>query len=246
MSNKVYPSVHRRSFNCPRCGVYCPQELYSLTYYSRYSGADPFLHSDHAENDQVSSQYLLEIKKHKQQTGKHLLKNWDLYVTVCTECKKYAIFENRIMIFPLTSELPDPAHDMPEDVKSIYTEAASIYHLSPRSASALLRLAIETLIPQLPDFTITKPMLVGMIGELVEQGIPKHIQKALDGIRLYGNHGIHTAEIIVEDDAEMGTFLFTLLNRIVQELITDKKEIDEFYNSFPESKLAAIAQRDKA
>lgn len=140
--------------------------------------------------------------------------------------------------------LPEPAKDMPENVRKVYEEAAQVFKSSPRSAAALLRLGIETLLPQLPDYTITNKRLVGMIGELVEQGIPKHIQKALDSIRLYGNQGIHTAEIIDEDDAEVGIFLFALVNRIVQDLITDKKQIDDFYSSFPASKLEAIAKRD--
>ncbi|WP_156741896.1 hypothetical protein [Occultella aeris] len=41
---------------------------------------------------------------------------------------------------------PDPSPDMPEDVAQLYEEASTVVGLSPRSASALLRLALEALL----------------------------------------------------------------------------------------------------
>jgi hypothetical protein len=254
MSNKIQPTLEKRSFTCPRCGVVCPQELFRLEYSEAFRGPKT-LHSILEENTkyvqtlkQYRDQYILSLKKvGKTEDDKHMVlpnKRWDLYVTVCLECERYSVWENGRMIFPFTSTLPEPSEDMPENVRMVYVEATQVFKYSPRSSAALLRLAIEALLPQLPNYTINNKKLIGMIGELVAQGIPAHIQKALDSIRLYGNHGIHTAEIVDEDDAEIGIFLFELINVIVKELITDKKKIEAFYSSFPASKLAAIAQRD--
>lgn len=238
------------AFTCPRCGVLAPQELYQLNY-------GIFLHSDKTliANKLDIELFRLSLKKEHEQNRlserksgnsfRNSIKDWELHLTICTHCEKYTVWENQNIIFPLHTSLPDPEKDMPENVKAVYNEAALVFKHSPRSAAALIRLAIETLIPQLPDFKITKRNLVDMIGELVKQGIPYHIQQALDGIRLYGNKGIHTAEIISEDDSEVSFFLFSLINRIVRELISDKKAIDEFYHSFPVSKLEAIKQRDE-
>lgn len=134
---------------------------------------------------------------------------------------------------------------MPKDVKKIYEEAQSVYEHSPRASSALLRLAIETLIPQL-EFGVNKTQsLFKMIGELVDKEIPTHIQEGLDAIRYYGNNGIHTAEIDMKDDRNSVIFLFNLCNLIVKELITEKKEIKEFYNLIPEKLRSSIDKRDK-
>jgi hypothetical protein len=254
MSKTIQPTLEKRSFTCPRCGIVCPQELFRLEYSEAYRSPKT-LHNIEDTNElyvnskkQAIDQYILKLKRDgKFQEGLTYQlpdKAWDLYITVCTECERYAVWENGRMIFPFTSTLPEPAEDIPENVRMVYVEAAQVFKYSPRSSAALLRLAIEALLPQLPNYTINNKKLVGMIGELVAQGIPAHLQKALDSIRLYGNQGIHTAEIIDEDDTEIGIFLFELINVIVKELITDKKKIDAFYSSFPASKLAAIAQRD--
>ncbi|WP_226619741.1 DUF4145 domain-containing protein [Cytobacillus firmus] len=240
MSKIVFPALGLRSFSCPRCGVYCPQKLYIINYAQNGISKTLIAFEEDAKNYRS-----IRFREEPGKPRKENIRDWDFYVTICSECEKYAIWENQKMLFPVKTDLPDPADDMPENIKKIYIEAAQVFKHSPRSSSALLRLAIETLIPQLPDYQITKKRLVDMIGELVAQGIPAHIQKALDSIRLYGNQGIHTAEIVEEDNGEIGTFLFALINRIVKELISDKKAIDEFYNSFPESKLAAIEQRDR-
>ncbi|WP_201721792.1 hypothetical protein [Polynucleobacter asymbioticus] len=49
------------------------------------------------------------------------------------------------MVYPNRGNVPVANEDMPNDVKSGYEEAASIAALSPKAASALLRLAIQKL-----------------------------------------------------------------------------------------------------
>ena len=42
-----------------------------------------------------------------------------------------------------------PSDDMPEDVKADYMEASSVVETSPRALLALLRLALQKLMPHL-------------------------------------------------------------------------------------------------
>jgi len=173
------------------------------------------------------------------------LKSWDLWVSICTECNKYTIWENDRMIFPLEYELPQPIEGMPDDVKEIYEEAANVFKHSPRAAAALVRVGVEKLIPQLPGFTINpKHSINDMIGSLVQQGIPEHIQQGLDSIRLYGNQGAHPGEIDLNDNSETVEYLFELLNIMVEELITRNQKISTFFSKLPEAKRQSIVRRD--
>lgn len=83
-----------------------------------------------------------------------------------------------------------------------------------------------------------------MIGKLVGQDIPTHFQRGLDSLRYYGNNGIHTAEIDMQDDRETVVFLFKLCNMIVDELISKKKEVEDFYEILPERYRSSVEKRD--
>lgn len=50
----------------------------------------------------------------------------------------------------------------------------------------------------------------------------------------YENKEIHVAEIDMHDDRETVAFLFRLCNILVEELISKKKGIKDFYNALPE------------
>src|SRR5690625_6967486 len=107
------------------------------------------------------------------------------------------------MIFPVESSIAEPSPDMPKEMKDIYEEARQVYKFSLRASAALLRLAIEALIPLL-DYGIKKENnnLNKMISELVNKGIPDHIQQGLDKIRYYGKDSIHTDKINLEEKKE--------------------------------------------
>jgi hypothetical protein len=55
------------------------------------------------------------------------------------------------MVNPDTGTAPQPNTDLPESMKRIYTEAASISNKSPRGAAALLRLAVQVLCKELGE-----------------------------------------------------------------------------------------------
>ncbi|WP_051591058.1 DUF4145 domain-containing protein [Bacillus sp. UNC438CL73TsuS30] len=132
----------------------------------------------------------------------------------------------------------EPSNDMPDEVNQLYTEASLVVNHSPRSSAALLRLAIEKLIPLLEGYNIQKRNLNTMIDDLVKTGIPKHIQQGLDAIRVYGNERIYSsATIDLNDKLEDAIFLFELLDLTVYELITRRKKIASLLKKLPQEKL---------
>ena len=83
-----------------------------------------------------------------------------------------------------------------------------------------------------------------MIGELVANGLPTKIQKACDIVRISGNEGIHNGEIRTDDSREIAEKLFTIVNLIVDHMITQEAAIDSLYRGIPEAKQQAIVKRD--
>lgn len=245
ISTEHLPKYHQKAFHCPRCKVLVPHKWYKieksypnndnvelvgvdLESVNRKSIGGPIMGVRNADGTEFVFHY-----------------DWHLELSFCTHCQNYTIWENKKIIFPFTTELPQPNEDMPEDVEGIYREAMGVFKHSPRAAAALLRLAIETMIPQLEEYQIKKASINNMIGELVTKDIPEHIQQGLDAIRIYGNEGIHAGEIVLNDDQDTVMFLFELINIMVDELITKKKKIKSFYEKLPEGKLKGIFNRDK-
>ena len=59
---------------------------------------------------------------------------------------------------------------------------------------------------------------------LVKAGLQSDIHKALDIVRVIGNNAVHPGQIDV-DSMETASKLFRLVNLIVQQVITEPKEI---------------------
>jgi hypothetical protein len=130
---------------------------------------------------------------------------------------------------------------MPGDVMRDYLEASSISAKSPRGAAALLRLAIQKLCIHLGE---TGNNINDNIANLVQAGLPARIQKALDIVRVIGNNAVHPGVIDINDKPDTVHALFTLINQIVQDRITQPQEIDLLYNNLPEGARKAIEKRD--
>ncbi|MED3710046.1 DUF4145 domain-containing protein [Peribacillus frigoritolerans] len=232
-AKNVNPSYYLDAFNCPRCGVLAPQEWFPI-YKSSENGLT------------LTRQKSIGGPRVYSQVNSIGKLDWDLTLSICNHCSKYTVWENQLMIYPFETKLPDPHEDLFGDVKGIYEEAALVYKHSPRAAAALLRLGIETMIPQLEEYNIKKGKINNMIGELVKKDIPEHIQKGLDLIRIYGNEGIHPGEIDLNDNHETVEYLFELINYMTEELITKKRKLNEFYSKLPSGKLKGVVNRDKS
>ena len=160
----------------------------------------------------------------------------------CQCCGRKIIWIDKDYIYPdIIAE--EPNTDMPDPVKQLYNEAGFIYNKSPRAACALLRLAIDRLCNELGenDRDINKN-----IGALVKKGLPQSVQQALDVVRVVGNKAVHPGQIAFDvDDVGTATMLMSLLNIIVERMITEPNEINALYQGLPESVKESIAKRDK-
>lgn len=163
-------------------------------------------------------------------------------IATCYNCKKKIIWVNNHYVYPdITAEEANP--DMPESVKQLYNEAGLIYNKSPRAACALLRLAIDRLCNELGE---TDRDINKNIGALVEKGLSKTVQQALDVVRVVGNKAVHPGQIMYDvDDKGTATMLMHLLNIIVKSMITEPNEIDSLYQGLPESVRESIEKRDQ-
>ena len=163
-------------------------------------------------------------------------------VSYCDRCKGNTIWYGESIIFPHAS-IVEPANiDLPAEIIDDYNEAAQVLNLSPRSSAALLRLSIQKLCKHLgePGKDINTD-----IKNLVTKGLPPKVQQALDSVRVIGNEAVHPGELNLNDNREIANKLFKLVNFIATKLISEPKEIDELYNSLPQSKLEGINRRDQ-
>jgi hypothetical protein len=130
---------------------------------------------------------------------------------------------------------------MPDDALPDYQEAAAVLSRSPRAAAGLLRLVVEKVCTQLEP---TGKDINTRIGNLVKQGLPTRIQQALDTVRVVGNEAVHPGTMDLEDDQDTCLKLFTLVNIIVQDRITQPKTIEDIFATLPEGKRQGIKDRD--
>lgn len=165
-----------------------------------------------------------------------------LAVARCSHCSQHSLWLNGNMIVPSAGTAPLPHAEMPDDVKTDYTEAREIVARSPRGAAALLRLSLQKLMSQLGE---KGKKIDDDIGSLVAKGLPVEVQQALDCVRVIGNNAVHPGQIDLNDNPETAQALFGLLNYLVERLIEHPKNLKALYNSLPLSALKGIQNRDK-
>lgn len=180
-------------------------------------------------------------KLHISQSGYYQEFN-DLIMAYCTHCEKYSLWHFTKMIYPPTGFIEPVNSDLPTEIQEDYHEAASIINQSPRGAAALLRLCIQKLCIQLEE---KGDNINTDIAELVKKGLPVRIQQALDIVRVIGNDAVHPGMLDIKDDIETATKLFTLINMIAYNRLTEPREISEMYDKLPQTKKDAIDKRDK-
>jgi hypothetical protein len=133
-----------------------------------------------------------------------------------------------------------PNPDLPPPVAKDFLEAASIAHLSPRSAAALLRLCIEKLCIHLGK----SGKIDQMIAALVADGLHHSVSKALDVVRVIGNESVHPGTVDLNDDPATVESLFRLVNIIAERMLTEPRQIDEMFENLPPNKLKGIEDRN--
>lgn len=159
----------------------------------------------------------------------------------CQHCGHNSVWIGDVMYFPDNGNAPFPNPEMPDDVKKLYQEAASIQMKSPRGAAAILRLGIQVLCKELgePGKNINTD-----IASLVKKGLPDIVQQSLDIVRVTGNDAVHPGQIDT-DNPQAVVQLFELTNIIVEYMIALPKKVSGIYKGLPSDKVDAIKDRDR-
>lgn len=215
MSSEYVPPTHRsEGFNCPHCGPFT-QQTWGIIRVKLATGP--------------GSAMTIEVPSYE--------------VVQCFKCRDFSVWKNKVMVYPTSSPAPLPNRSLPEIVIKRYNEARSVLTLSPNAACALLRMAVEELVAHLlgPDRGAT---LFEDIGILVKRGLPSPIQRALDSVRVIGNNAVHPGQITLEDNPQIASTLFTIVNQMATYLISGPKETDAIFNMLSANQKDAIEKRD--
>jgi hypothetical protein len=161
-------------------------------------------------------------------------------ISVCDHCNEYSLWHFQAMVYPDRGVAPPPNPDMPESVQKYYNEAAQIAGRSPRAAAGLLRLAVQVLCSELGESGRT---INDCVGSLVKKGLPATVQQSLDIVRVTGNSAVHPGQIDT-DDEEVVASLFSLLNLIIEYMVSLPNRVSSLYNALPAGSLEQINKRD--
>ncbi|MDP2549102.1 DUF4145 domain-containing protein [Oceanobacter sp. 4_MG-2023] len=169
----------------------------------------------------------------------------------CHRCSKMSVWRAHYleggdtlagnMIDPDVHTAPLPNEDLPDVCRCDYMEARDISNKSPRGSAALLRLCIQKLCSELGG---KGKNINDDIAILVASGLPQRIQQALDIVRVVGNNAVHPGEISVEDQPNTVVALFRLINLIVDNQITQPKQVASLFDALPEGAKQAVEKRD--
>lgn len=223
MSKIIPPNFKGESFSCPHCGAFSQMTWDLLLYSSRRIGYydSNFWHVICASCKQP-----------------HIWMQTDNYIQELDETHN-----SGELIYPVITIVPLPSEDMPDNIKKDYLEAASIYQKSPRGAVALLRLGLQKLCVHLggKGDNINNDLAALAKDELIS----KKLIKSADIIRIVGNNAVHPGTISDDDFDDVSLKLFKLINMIVQQGITEPREVDDTFSTMPESARKAAEDRDK-
>ena len=165
------------------------------------------------------------------------------YISTCEHCNGPLIWRAGDIVYPREDRVgPAPADDMPKAVAEDYNEARDIAAKSSRGAAAILRLALQKLCQELGE---KGENLNEDIGSLVQKGLSTDVQQALDALRVIGNNAVHPGELDIRDDRETVVGLMSLLNYVVEALITEPARRKALFDKLPAGAQTAIAKRDK-
>lgn len=246
-------TIDRPAFVCPHCGAMAQQRWFTTFARAMAEGAAPGSPTDEKitelrnlhKGDTDFLAYLdarasLTPQLMEDDSGGQKLSVPNVFLSRCIVCTEKSIWLRDRVIWPARSAKVRPNSDLPPDIKRDFEEAAAIAEASPRSAAALLRLAIEKICRHLGK----TGKIDTMIAALVADGLSVKIQQALDIVRVVGNESVHPGEMNVRDDAGTVSTLFELVNIIAETMISEPKRIEAVFSSLPAKKLEGIRNRD--
>ena len=131
---QYFPPIHAKGqFHCPHCGVFAKQRWSHL-----YAGGDEYSTQYHNSN----------IRGLTPSSG-NLVEDWT--TSFCEHCGGMMIWLKGKIVFPKKISVEQPNSDLAKDIQTDYLEAANVLDDSPRSAAAILRLALQKLCKQLGE-----------------------------------------------------------------------------------------------
>lgn len=214
--NFIEPEYKKGGFTCFKCGTYSNHDWNSTNVNYTRGTFGSYVQGD-------------DLRK--------------LSICRCQQCGFVSYWMLNKLLWPLQSNVDLPLDEMPEDVKELYDEARNIFYLSPKGACAILRLGLQKLCNRLAEHP-EDGKIDDAIKYLVANGLPSTLQKSMDAIRVIGNEAVHPGQINVDDNKEIASALFKLMNIIVEKMVIEPKEIADIYNILPQSKIDGINNRD--
>jgi hypothetical protein len=234
MSAKVVePAKGINAFTCPRCGAFAKFDWLQLGALGVGGG--------------------LALIKHEAARCHHcgVLTLWAAEEVQNPAINLKPLFQgvNYRLVYPAKMTAPEAHADLPQECAADFEEARQVLDLSPRAAAALLRLVSEKLCRKIcedaKEGSSVNKSLNDLIKEMVSNGLPLTIQQALDALRIIGNESVHPGTMDIKDDRAIALRLFSLVEIVVEQKITQPKKIAEVYGKLPPDKVAGVAQRDK-
>lgn len=255
------PSITKSAFDCPYCGAFTTQYWYKLYADECKDGrkVPPQPRDDFVDVVSADKKVPQEVKNkliswfnnyqtrmifiEKNNDGNYLYNEiGNLNISRCYNCKRISVWVHNQLVYPEIKCHVQPNSDMPDNIRIDYDEARSILNYSPRGAAALLRLCIQKLLMHL---SVNEKSIDAGIASLVSKGLSPVVQKALDAVRVIGNEAVHPGVIDISDDRDTALNLFEIVNIIIEKMISHPLAVDKMFDKIPESKKAAIEQRDK-
>lgn len=225
MNKYVAPTFKGAAYHCPHCNTYSHM-LWGSLVSNRSKGYPKEIH------------YICATCSHCDKEN-----IWRVTSLYKSDLPFLSRSQNGDMIYPDTMIAPTPSDDMPDDIKEDYLEAASIYQKSPRGAVALLRLGLQKLCVHLGGEGKNINADLAKLAE--DELVSKKLIRSADIIRIVGNNAVHPGTISDDDFEDVSFKLFALINMIVQQGITEPKEVDNMFGSLPEGPRQAAENRDK-
>ncbi|MEH6402027.1 MAG: hypothetical protein V7750_01560 [Sneathiella sp.] len=152
----------------------------------------------------------------------------EIEATRCAKCKKMAYWIEGIQVYPSNKTyLPVANRDMPANIKEIYQEAANIFGVSPRAATALLRLGIKKLSAQLGP---KGDNISTQVEALIKEELPLEINPEINQSTNLINEVLLPETLSTIDNRRIAKSLFMTLNTIVEKAVSEQKMLNDGYN----------------
>jgi hypothetical protein len=193
--NHRAPDRESDDFRCPFCGAYAGQRWYPFVVGYQEKG---------------SSEGAAWWGIGREAGG--------IALSFCESCRQAVVWHGQSPVWPVTSSAPSAARAMPAEVRADFEEARQVVDRSPRSAAALLRLALQKLSKHLgrPGENIPDDLEA-----LMGWGLPDSTPRAVRVPGAAGDSRLRPGELDARDDRETARALFDLVNTVVDRMIAE-------------------------